>query len=85
MLGAGLIGPAVAHLLRHSGTLAPDGLWAIWRLKQDVVWHDAVRNAVVIPVLRRIRVAAVATKLRGMNLSAWDSDFWNLAYWYREA
>jgi hypothetical protein len=24
-------------------------------------------------------------KLHGLELSDWDSDFWDLAYWYREA
>jgi len=44
-----------------------------------------IQNVVVIPVLRRNRVAAVSAKLQGLGLSGWDSDFWNLAYWYRAA
>jgi peptide/nickel transport system substrate-binding protein len=42
-----------------------------------------VDNQVVIAVVYRPRVAAVATKLRA-PLSGWDNDFWNLKDWYRE-
>jgi peptide/nickel transport system substrate-binding protein len=42
-------------------------------------------DVVIIPVVWRSRVAAVGTKLKGMELSTWDSDLWRLAYWYREA
>jgi peptide/nickel transport system substrate-binding protein len=41
-------------------------------------------NRVVIPVVYRPRVSAVANKLRA-PLSGWDNDFWALADWYREA
>jgi hypothetical protein len=27
----------------------------------------------------------VSLKLRDVAQSAWDSDFWRLPYWYREA
>jgi hypothetical protein len=40
---------------------------------------------VVIPENWRRRPAAVNAKLRGMDLSGWDSDLWHIAYWYREA
>jgi peptide/nickel transport system substrate-binding protein len=43
-----------------------------------------IQNVVVIPVVFRPRVAAVSTKLR-IEQSGWDSDFWNLQHWYREA
>jgi len=43
-----------------------------------------VRNVVVIPVAWRPSVAALSNKLRAVR-SGWDSDFWNLAYWYKEA
>jgi peptide/nickel transport system substrate-binding protein len=43
-----------------------------------------IQNVVVIPVVFRPRVAAVATTLR-MEQSGWDSDFWALHNWYREA
>ena len=44
-----------------------------------------IQNVVVIPVVFRPRVSAVATKLKGAEQSGWDSDFWNLPYWHREA
>ncbi|MDP2627562.1 MAG: peptide ABC transporter substrate-binding protein [Candidatus Rokubacteria bacterium] len=44
-----------------------------------------IQNVVVIPVLWRNGVSASATRLRGMDLTGWDSTFWRLAHWYREA
>ena len=41
-------------------------------------------SRVVIPVVYRPRVSAVANRLRA-PLSGWDNDFWALADWYREA
>jgi peptide/nickel transport system substrate-binding protein len=41
-----------------------------------------IQNVVVIPVLWRNRVAAAGAKLR-VDLSAWSSDLWRLAYWHR--
>jgi len=43
-----------------------------------------IQNVVVIPVVFRPRVAAVSSKLQ-VEQSGWDSDFWNLQNWYREA
>jgi peptide/nickel transport system substrate-binding protein len=43
-----------------------------------------IANVVVIPVVFRPRVAAVANTLR-VEQSGWDSDFWNVQNWYREA
>ncbi|HET7342523.1 MAG TPA: peptide ABC transporter substrate-binding protein [Methylomirabilota bacterium] len=43
-----------------------------------------IANVVVIPVVFRPRVAAVSKQLR-VEQSGWDSDFWNLENWYREA
>jgi peptide/nickel transport system substrate-binding protein len=43
-----------------------------------------IQNVVVIPVVFRPRVAAIANTLR-VEQSGWDSDFWNLHNWYREA
>ena len=42
-----------------------------------------IQNVVVIPVVFRPRVAAVANTLR-MEQSGWDSDFWAVQNWYRE-
>ena len=44
-----------------------------------------IQNVVVIPVLWRNGVSASATRLRGMDLTGWDSTFWRLAHWHREA
>ena len=44
-----------------------------------------IQNIVVIPVTWRFRVANVAHKLKNSEQSGWDSDFWNLSNWYREA
>jgi peptide/nickel transport system substrate-binding protein len=42
-----------------------------------------IQNVVVIPVVFRPRVAAVANTLRAEQ-SGWDSDFWSVQNWYRE-
>jgi peptide/nickel transport system substrate-binding protein len=42
-----------------------------------------IQTVVVIPVVFRPRVAAVANTLRAEQ-SGWDSDFWSLQNWYRE-
>jgi len=44
-----------------------------------------VTNVVVIPENWRNRAHAAVAKLRGMDISGWDSTLWRLAYWYREA
>jgi peptide/nickel transport system substrate-binding protein len=43
-----------------------------------------IQNVVVIPVVFRPRVAAVSNRMH-VEQSGWDSDFWNLPNWYREA
>ncbi len=43
-----------------------------------------IKNVVVIPVAWRPRVAAISNKLRAAQ-SGWDSDFWQLPFWYKEA
>jgi peptide/nickel transport system substrate-binding protein len=43
-----------------------------------------IQNVVVIPVVFRPRVQAIANRLKGAEQSGWDSDFWHLPYWYRE-
>jgi peptide/nickel transport system substrate-binding protein len=43
-----------------------------------------IQNVVVIPVVGRPRVRAISSRLR-LEQSGWDSDFWNLHNWYREA
>jgi peptide/nickel transport system substrate-binding protein len=44
-----------------------------------------IQNVVVIPVLWRNGVSASTNKLRGMDLTGWDTTMWRLPYWYKEA
>jgi peptide/nickel transport system substrate-binding protein len=44
-----------------------------------------VQNVVVIPIIWRNTVAGASNRLKGTDLSGWDSNLWHLAYWYREA
>ncbi|HYY16114.1 MAG TPA: peptide ABC transporter substrate-binding protein, partial [Gammaproteobacteria bacterium] len=43
-----------------------------------------IEDVVVIPLVWRSGVSAVSHKLRGMELTTWDSNLWDLAYWSRE-
>ena len=43
-----------------------------------------IGNVVVVPVLWRMVVSAVNNRLKGTDVSGWDSNFWNIANWYRE-
>jgi peptide/nickel transport system substrate-binding protein len=43
-----------------------------------------VQNVVVVPVIWRSWISGVSNKLKGTDISGWDSNFWNLARWYRE-
>jgi len=40
---------------------------------------------VIVPFLWRGSASAVSNRLRGTDVSGWDSDCWNIAHWYREA
>jgi peptide/nickel transport system substrate-binding protein len=42
-----------------------------------------IQNVVTVPVLWRNGVSASTHRLRGMDLSGWDSTFWRLPFWYR--
>jgi len=44
-----------------------------------------IGNGVVIPVLWRMVISGVSNKLKGTDISGWDSNLWNLRNWYREA
>jgi peptide/nickel transport system substrate-binding protein len=44
-----------------------------------------IEDVVVIPIVRRNEVVAIGRTLRGMALTTWDSNLWDLAYWYRQA
>jgi peptide/nickel transport system substrate-binding protein len=43
-----------------------------------------VQSVVIVPFLWRGTASAVSNRLRGTDISGWDSTFWNLAHWYRE-
>ena len=69
-----------------------DRLWKSAENEMDAVKRAAmfirmnalvIQNVAVIPVLWRSGVSAVAAKLRGMDLSGWDSNVWHLAYWHK--
>jgi peptide/nickel transport system substrate-binding protein len=44
-----------------------------------------IQNVVVIPVLWRNGVSAAQSRLRGLDLTGWDSTLWRLSHWYRQA
>jgi peptide/nickel transport system substrate-binding protein len=44
-----------------------------------------IQNVVVIPVVQRPAVAAVSNRLKDTTRSGWDSDFWRLPFWHKEA
>jgi peptide/nickel transport system substrate-binding protein len=44
-----------------------------------------IQNVAVIPVLWRNGVSGSVTALQGMDLTGWDSNFWRLPYWYKQA
>ncbi len=71
-----------------------DKLWKAAEAEMDPVkraplfiqMNDLViKNVVVIPVVWRPRVAVISKTLREAVQSGWDSDFWNLAHWSRQA
>jgi peptide/nickel transport system substrate-binding protein len=43
-----------------------------------------VEDVAVIPLVWRHEVVAVSHALQGMELTTWDSNLWDLAYWYRQ-
>jgi ABC-type transport system substrate-binding protein len=57
---------------------------AVKRAAQFIRMNDMIiQNGVVIPVNWRNGVAAASSKLRGMDLTGWDSNLWRLPYWYK--
>ena len=44
-----------------------------------------IQNVAAIPLVWRPRVAGVSNTLREAIASGWDSDFWQLPYWYRQS
>jgi peptide/nickel transport system substrate-binding protein len=71
-----------------------DRLWRAAERELDPVKRAAlfirmndmvVREGVVIPLLIRNEATAVSHKLRGIDITPWGSNLWNLAAWSREA
>ena len=44
-----------------------------------------IQGGTVIPVLWRSVISAASHKLKNTDITGWDSNFWNLRNWYREA
>jgi peptide/nickel transport system substrate-binding protein len=44
-----------------------------------------IDDVVIIPIVWRNGVRAVSLTLDGMAPTSWDSDVWDVAYWYRQA
>jgi len=58
----------------------------IKRAAQFIQMNDLViKNVVVIPVVWRPRQAVMSKTLRDAIQSGWDSDFWNIPHWSRQA
>jgi peptide/nickel transport system substrate-binding protein len=56
------------------------------RAAQFIRMNDMLtQHVVVIPILWRNTVSAISHRLNGTDISTWNSNFWNLANWYRQA
>ena len=44
-----------------------------------------VQSGIVVPMALRAKAAAMSTRLRGVEANPYEIDFWNVAYWSREA
>jgi peptide/nickel transport system substrate-binding protein len=44
-----------------------------------------IREGVVIPIVWRNEATAVSSRLRGVEISPWESNLWNIAHWRSEA
>jgi peptide/nickel transport system substrate-binding protein len=71
-----------------------DRLWKAAEREMDPVKRAAlfirmndmvVREGVVIPIVWRNEATAVTHRLRGVEITPWGSDLWNLAAWHRQA
>jgi peptide/nickel transport system substrate-binding protein len=69
-----------------------DRLWRASEGEMDPVKRAALfirmndlvmREGVVIPLVWRNEATAVSSRLRGVNVSPWDGNLWNLALWQR--
>jgi peptide/nickel transport system substrate-binding protein len=71
-----------------------DRLWRAASSEMDPVKRAAIfikindlviQNVVMIPIIWRNVVAGASNKLKGTDISGWDSNLWHLPYWYRES
>ena len=71
-----------------------DRLWKAAEREMDPVKRAAlfirmndmvVREGVVIPIVWRNEATAVTHRLRGVEITPWGSNLWNLASWHRQA
>jgi peptide/nickel transport system substrate-binding protein len=71
-----------------------DRVWKAAEAEMDPVKRAAhfikmndlvIQNVIVVPVLWRMVVSAISNRLKATDVSGWDSNLWNLAYWHREA
>jgi peptide/nickel transport system substrate-binding protein len=62
------------------GEMDPARRAALFIRMNDLV----VRAGVVVPLVLRNEVSAVARTLRGVDVSAWDGELWNVAAWHRQ-
>jgi peptide/nickel transport system substrate-binding protein len=44
-----------------------------------------IREGVIIPIVWRNESTAVSSRLRGVEISPWESNLWNIAHWRTEA
>jgi peptide/nickel transport system substrate-binding protein len=63
------------------GEMDPATRAALFIRMNDLV----IQNGVVIPVLWRNEATAVSARLRGVEISPWESNLWNIAHWRMEA
>jgi peptide/nickel transport system substrate-binding protein len=74
--------PAYDSLWRQARTeLDPVKRADLFKQMQQIIVNDAV----VVPLVNRNSVGAAKSTLLGLNLSVWDSDLYELAYWHRKA
>jgi peptide/nickel transport system substrate-binding protein len=71
-----------------------DRLWRASEGEMDPVRRAAlfirmndlvIRESVVIPIVWRNESTAVSSRLRGVEISPWESNLWNIAHWRTEA
>jgi ABC-type transport system substrate-binding protein len=56
------------------------------RATLSIVMNDLrVENLVLTPLIWRNDAMAVSQTLRGLGLSTWGSNLWELVHWYRQA